>query len=388
MLKKRVLFAIGSRANYASIKSAMIAVKENPRLQLQAICFASAVLDRFGKVSDLMKVDGLEPNFEIQTLIEGDSLEIMAESTGLALLRLPRLLAELKPDVVITVGDRFETIATAIAATYLNIPLAHTMGGETTGSIDESVRHAITKFAHLHFPATELSMRRIIQMGESPDSIYLTGCPRIDIARKSQELGIQGLEELCINSGVGDQIDFRKPFLLVSQHPVTTEIELAQSQMIETLKAVDDLKIPTVVLWPNADAGAALMSQQIRKWRESRIVTKLHLFKNIPVENYLQIMNLTSCQIGNSSSGLREGAFLGTPVVNIGSRQIGREHGLNVINVNSDAVEIKRAVETQLTHGKYPQSLLYGDGFAGRRIADILASDLTIKIQKSMTLRS
>jgi UDP-hydrolysing UDP-N-acetyl-D-glucosamine 2-epimerase len=384
-MRRKILFAIGSRANYASIKSVMIEVQSRKDLELQIVCFSSSVLSRFGKVSNQMRLDGLEPDIEIETLIEGETLQSMAESTGLALLRLPKAFIDLAPDVVLTVGDRYETIATAVAAAYLNIPLAHTMGGEITGSIDESIRHAITKFAHIHFPATQLAAERLKLMGESSQSIYLAGCPRIDIARKVQDTGHDGLENLCVDFGVGGEIDFKSPFVLVSQHPVTTEYETAESQMAETLEAVRELNLPAIVLWPNSDAGSAAMSQQIRKWREKDLTGGMHFFKNLPVERYLQLMNLTSCLIGNSSSGLREGAFLGTPVVNLGTRQIGREHTSNVTEASHTKEEILQAATRQIAHGKYHSSLLYGDGFAGARIAKILAEFDSIEIQKKLS---
>ena len=381
---KKILFAIGSRANYASIKSAMLSVQSRPELELQIVCFSSSVLARFGRVSDQMKTDGLLPSFEVETLIEGDSLQSMAESTGLALMKLPRFFEDLAPDAILTVGDRYETMATAVAAAYLNIPLAHTMGGEVTGSIDESIRHAITKFAHIHFPSTQLAADRIRKMGEDPERIFLTGCPRIDIAKVAADMGSDGLEKICSQYGVGGEINFSKPFILVSQHPVTTEHKQADVQMIETLRAVKSLELPTIVLWPNSDAGSAVMSQQIRKWREQQITEDIHFFTNLPVERYLQLMNLTSCLIGNSSSGLREGAFLGTPVVNLGNRQIGRERTENVIETGHVEAEIVRAADIQINHGKYQSSPLYGTGDAGAKIAEIFSNLQDIKIQKRL----
>jgi len=381
---KKILFAIGSRANYASIKSAMLSVQSRPELELQIVCFSSSVLARFGRVSDQMKTDGLLPSIEVETLIEGDSLQSMAESTGLALMKLPRIFEDLAPDAILTVGDRYETMATAVAAAYLNIPLAHTMGGEVTGSIDESIRHAITKFAHIHFPSTQLAANRIRKMGEDPERIFLTGCPRIDIAKVAADMGADGLEKICSQYGVGGEINFSKPFILVSQHPVTTEHKQADVQMIETLRAVKSLALPTIVLWPNSDAGSAVMSQQIRKWREQQITDDIHFFTNLPVERYLQLMNLTSCLIGNSSSGLREGAFLGTPVVNLGNRQIGRERTENVLETEHVEAEIVRAAEIQINHGKYKSSSLYGTGDAGIKIAEVFSNLQDIKIQKKL----
>jgi len=178
---RKVCVFIGSRANYSSIKSAMCAVRASPDLQLQLVVGASALLDRFGSVVDLIESDGFEPDAKITMIVEGETPGTMAKSTGLGLLELPTVFGMLKPDVVVSVGDRFETMATAVAAAYMNIPLAHTMGGEISGTIDESIRHAVTKLSHLHFPANRQAATRIIRMGEDPAMVHVVGCPRIDL---------------------------------------------------------------------------------------------------------------------------------------------------------------------------------------------------------------
>ena len=178
---RKICVVIGSRANYSSIKSAMQAIQAHPDLELQVVVGASAVLDRYGSVVNLIEKDGFKPAAKVYMLIEGENPATMAKSTGLGLLELPTIFDQLQPDVVLTVGDRFETMATTLAAAYMNIPLAHTMGGEVTGTIDESIRHAVTKFAHIHFPACSEAKERIIKLGERPEDVYLVGCPRIDL---------------------------------------------------------------------------------------------------------------------------------------------------------------------------------------------------------------
>ena len=180
---KKICVVISSRANYSSIKSTMLAIQNNDRLKLQVVCFASAVLDRFGRVVNLIKEDGFYVDAEVNVLIEGENPLTMAKSTGLALMQLPETFSNLEPDVIITVGDRYETMATALSASYMNIPLAHTMGGEVSGTIDESVRHAVTKFAHIHFPSNEDAAQRIIKMGEDKNNVHVVGCPRIDLVK-------------------------------------------------------------------------------------------------------------------------------------------------------------------------------------------------------------
>src|SRR5688500_8140864 len=178
---RKVLVVIGSRANYSSIKSVMRAVRAHPDLSLQLLVGASALLDRFGSVIEVIEADGFAADAKVTMIVEGETPATMAKSTGLGLLELPTMFEMLRPDVVVSVGDRFETMATAIAAAYMNIPVAHTMGGEVTGTIDESIRHAVTKLAHVHFPANKLAAERILKMGEAPETVHVVGCPRIDL---------------------------------------------------------------------------------------------------------------------------------------------------------------------------------------------------------------
>lgn len=381
---RKVCVFIGSRANYSSIKSAMRAIQQHPDLELQLIAGASALLDRFGSVVDVMERDGFSANVRINMIIEGETPVTMAQSTGLGLLNLPTAFDQLKPDVVISVGDRFETMATAVAAAYMNIPLAHTMGGEVTGTIDESIRHAVTKLAHIHFPANGEAAERIIKMGETPQTVHQVGCPRIDlvaevIQQDLEEYGRQWVEQ----EGVGGHIDLDQPFLLVNQHPVTTEYGRGEDQIEATLDALQHLKIPTIMLWPNADAGSEDISRGMRKFREHQHHEHIRFYKNFPVETFIRLMNRCAVMIGNSSAAIREGAFMGTPAVNVGTRQAGRERGANVIDVDYDADQIIEAVQKQLANGRYNSQDIYGDGHAGTRIANIL-STATFQIQKQI----
>jgi UDP-hydrolysing UDP-N-acetyl-D-glucosamine 2-epimerase len=380
---KKVCVVVGSRANYSSIKSAMRAVRDHPQLELQLVVGASALLDRYGTVADLIEQDGFEADEKVFMLIEGETPGTMAKSTGLGLLELPTAFDRLRPDVVITVGDRFETIATALAASYMNIPLAHTMGGEVSGNIDESIRHAVTKFANLHFPASDDAAERIVRMGEDPATVHVVGCPRIDLAAEVLAQPTDGLGDL-LHFGVGGTFDLQSPFLLVSQHPVTTEYGDGERQITETLKAVQALGLPAIVLWPNADAGAEHIARGIRKFREHEDDSKLHFFKNLPADDYVRLMRKTACLVGNSSSAIREGAFVGTPAVNVGPRQDGRHRGSNVLDVDYDRAAIGDAVRSQVERGPYESEPIYGDGHAGERIAEVLARN-EISIRKRIT---
>ncbi len=383
-MKRKVCVVIGSRANYSSIRSAMTAIAEHPELELYVIVGASAVLDRYGTVTDLIERDGFEIAARVFMLIEGETLATMAMSTGLGLIELPSVFDRIRPDIVLTVGDRFETMATTLAAAYMNIPIAHTMGGEVSGTIDESIRHAVTKFAHIHFPASSDARDRIVQLGEREQDVYLVGCPRIDLVSNMLAGGDDSLAGL-FDQGVGDSIDLDGKFLLVSQHPVTTEYGEGGSQITTTLEAARATGLPAIVLWPNADAGSEDISRGIRKWRERGLGKNMHFFKNLPTATYIQLMARTACLVGNSSSGVREGAFIGTPVVNIGTRQAGRRRGQNVVDTAHDVDAVSRGLARQIEHGRYASDPIYGDGAAGKRIADVLATKTDIQIQKRIT---
>ncbi len=381
---RKICIFIGSRANYSSIKSVMRAVKAHPSLELQLVVGASALLDRFGAVVDLIESDGFTPSARVTMIVEGETPATMAKSTGLGLLELPTIFELLKPDVVVSVGDRFETMATAIAAAYMNIPVAHTMGGEISGTIDESIRHAVTKMSHIHFPANAAAGDRIVRMGEHPNTVHVVGCPRIDlVAEIARSTDAMPHAEWLTREGVGAHIDPTQPFLLVNQHPVTTEYGHGKEQIWETLLALDDLKMPTIMLWPNVDAGSEDISSGMRTFREKRQPTYVRFYKNFPIDTYVRLMLSCSCVVGNSSAPIREGAFLGAPAVNIGTRQEGRDRGANVIDVGYDRREIAEAIAKQVAHGRYPSNPLYGDGEAGDRIADLLAR-VPLKAQKRL----
>ena len=382
---RKVCVFIGSRANYSSIKSVMRATRVHPDLTLQLVVGASALLDRFGSVVDVIQEDGFTPDARVTMIVEGETPATMAKSTGLGLLELPTMFELLKPDVVVSVGDRFETMATAIAASYMNIPVAHTMGGEVSGTIDESIRHAVTKLSHLHFPANQAAADRIVRMGELPGSVHVVGCPRIDLVSEiaGSADGMPHAEWLD-REGVGAHIDVNQPFLLVNQHPVTTEYGQGKDQIWETLLALDELRMPTIMLWPNVDAGSEDIATGMRTFREKNRPEYIRFYKNFPIETYVRLMLLCACTVGNSSAPIREGAFLGVPAVNIGTRQTGRDRGPNVIDVPYARAAIVDGIRRQLAHGRYPSDAIYGDGPAGRRIADVLAT-APLSVQKRLS---
>ena len=261
--KRKILIVVNSRANYGRIKTVMREVKNHPGLELQLVVGASALLHRFGNVLEIIRSDGFVPDATVHSIVEGETPTTMAKSTGMAIMELATLFDNLKPDVVLTVADRFETMATAVAASYMNISLAHTQGGEVTGSIDESVRHAVTKFAHIHFPATEKSAENLVRMGEYPETVFWTGCPSMDVVAES-DLSLPG-DIFEKYKGVGPQLNPSEPYIVVLQHPVTTEYGKGFDQINETIRAIEEVNMQTVWLWPNVDAGSDDISKGLRE---------------------------------------------------------------------------------------------------------------------------
>jgi len=379
--KRKICVVVASRANYGRIRSMMRAINSNPELELQLIVGASALLYRFGSVVDLIEEDGFKIASKIYTVVEGETPTTMGKSVGLSIIELTTQFENLKPDIVLTVADRYETMATAIAASYMNIPLAHTQGGELTGSIDESVRHSITKLAHIHFPATEISKERLIKMGENPKYIFNHGCPAMD---EIADLDLK-IDKDFFNQagGSGDEIDTSKQYIAVLQHPVTTEYEKNIDAIEETIEAIKKLKMQTVWLWPNIDAGSDEISKRLRILKSQSKDFPLRLYRNFKIPDYARLLYNSACLVGNSSSGIRESAFLGVPSVNIGNRQVGRERGSNVIDVDNKRSDIFNAIQIQINTGKFERDFRFGKGNAGIKIAETL-SKIKPEIQKKM----
>lgn len=382
-MRRKICVVVTARPSYSRIKTALQAIKEHPDLELQLVVAASALLDRYGKAVSVMEEDGFEVAARVYMVLEGENLAAMAKTTGLGLLELATVLDNLRPDVVITIADRYETLATAVAASYMNIPVAHVQGGEVTGSIDEKVRHAVTKLSDLHLVSTDKAKERVLRMGEIPSSVFVTGCPSIDLAAEVMENPALDFDPFTKYGGVGAPIDLENGYLVVMQHPVTTEYEQARQHVSETLHAVRDSGLPTLWFWPNVDAGSDGTSNGIRTFREVEKPNNIHFFKNMMPTDFLKLIYNSRCLIGNSSVGIREASFLGVPVVNIGSRQSGRDRGRNVLDVGYDRREIAEAIRHHRRNGRYPQDTLYGDGKAGNRIADLLV-EVPLRIEKRL----
>ena len=383
-MMRKICVVITARPSYARIKTVLESVRNHPDLELQLVVGASALLERYGPAIKVIEADGFKPDAVVHMVVEGENLVTTAKSTGLGVVELATIFDNLKPDVVVSVADRYETIATAIAASYLNIPVAHVQGGEVTGSIDEKVRHAVTKLANLHFVSNQPAADRVIRMGEDPKTVFSTGCPSVDLAARVLAEGQHNFNPFENYGGVGRQFDPKNGYLVVMQHPVTTEYEDSLRQIDETLAAIEELAYPTFWFWPNVDAGSDRISKGIRHFRETHDVPYIYFFKNLTPEDFLRLMIGSNCMVGNSSVSIREASFLGVPAVNIGNRQAGRDRGPNIIDTGYAAEEILQAIKQHLNKGKYPSADLYGDGKSGPRIADILAEQ-PLNVEKRLT---
>jgi len=370
---RKICVVITARPSYSRIRSALEALRDREDIELQVVAAASALLDRYGSVVDEIERDGFEIASRVYMVLEGEQPSTMAKTTGIGMIELATALDNLQPDFVVTIADRHETLATAVAAAYMNIPLVHIQGGEITGSIDEKVRHAITKLADYHLVSTAQAGERVVRMGEEPDTVVVTGCPSIDIAAGVLDHPALDFDPMAKYGGVGAKLDLSGCYLVVLQHPVTTEHGLARQHVQETLHAVAESGIPTLWFWPNADAGSDGTSRGIRAFREAHNPGNVHFFKNMAPTDFLRVIHRAGCLVGNSSAGIRESSFLGVPVVNIGVRQAGRDRGANVLDADYDRQAITDAIQKQVAHGRYPSDSLYGDGAAGPRIAGALA---------------
>jgi UDP-hydrolysing UDP-N-acetyl-D-glucosamine 2-epimerase len=381
---RKICIPVTSRGNYGKFQPVMTAIESYPDLELQLVVGGGALLHKYGGFVEDGMLEEFEVDLSLYFMLEGENPITMAKSTGIALTEFTTAFEALEPDVVMAIADRFEEVAIATAATFQNIPLAHIEGGEVSGSIDESIRHAITKMAHLHFPSTETAAERIRKLGEPADAIFNVGTPSLDVLSNLDLDSIDALIGDLADKGVGADVNLHDDYLLVIQHPITTEYEHNRRYIDVTIEAIDQLKLPTVWLWPNMDAGSDAVSKGIRVYREMNEQDFIRWYTSLPIEQYGKLLNNASCIVGNSSSGIRESAFLGVPAVNIGSRQNGRERGDNVLDVPHSADDIKDAILRQIEHGRYDSQNLYGAGDSGQQIAEVLV-DYEFNIQKRIT---
>jgi len=374
-MKRKILYITGTRADYGLMRSALENIRNHPMLELEIIATGMHLMEEFGRTIDQIRENGFKTH-EINVIYENDSKESMATFVGKFIQHLTEKVIEIRPDIILILGDRGEMLAGAIVGAYLTIPVAHLHGGDVTSTVDELSRHAITKLAHIHFPATEKSATRIRRMGEDPTNIFVVGTPALDGILNDKLIESMELSRKF-------DLDLSKPILLVVQHPVSIEIDEAPNQIRETLESILELKYQTILIYPNADAGGMKMREMIKKYENCHFIKA---YKNISRKEFLSLMKVASAIVGNSSSGIIEAPAFGLPAVNIGSRQCGRQRAGNVLDTNYSKEEIKYAIEKALHDESFKKIAKecknpYGDGKAGIKIAEILSE---IDINKNL----
>lgn len=362
---RTIVCVTGTRADYPRIKAVLREITKRPNLQLKLIVTGMHLLKAFGDTVGAIEQDGFDIAARVKMYSEDDSPYGMAKSAIHCADGIADALRQIQPDLVLLSVDRVETLAAAAAAALMNLPIAHVQGGEVTGTIDESIRHAVTKLAHIHFPSTQDAADRIIRMGEDPRHVHLVGCPYLDIIRTVDYVG---KEQLARTYG----FDPTKPLVIFVQHPVTTEYGQGMEQVkkcIWALQCFPDVEI--VGVYSNADAGG----REIIATMEGS--ANFHIFPNIPDKDFLSLMKYAAVMVGNSSAGIREAPSFQLPAVNVGTRQNGRLRAGNVIDVPHDVDTIVKAIETALHDGDFRENLKkvtnpYGDGNSAKRIVDVL----------------
>jgi len=346
-VKQKIAVLTGTRAEYGLLRGILKRIVSSSKLELHLIVIGMHLSNEFGYTLREIEKDGFRIDAKIDTLNKGDSGEEMAEYIGRSIIKIAKSLRQIKPDILLILGDRSEALAGAIAASCMNILIAHVHGGEISGSVDESFRHAISKLAHLHFVTTEKSKKRIVMMGEDPSRIFIVGAPGLDAI--SSEIA----DSKTVTEKYGLNIKEHK--ILVVQHPVVTEAEEAEKQIKETLDAIVELGFKTLIVYPNADAGGRRMIKIIERYEKNHEF--IEAFRNIPRNEYLGLMNVVDVMVGNSSSGIIEAPHFKLPVVNIGTRQKGRERAENVIDVGYDKEEIKAAIKMAIFDTEFRENV-------------------------------
>lgn len=376
---RKIAVVTGTRAEYGILKPLLEKIVESNDLELNLMVTGLHLLEKYGLTINEIKKDDFRIDAKIQ-MYPSDESNPSYYGKGLAIGTegFTEVLLQIKPDILVVSCDRLEALAAALAAATLRIPLAHIHGGDKTdsGHIDESIRHSITRFAHIHFPATDESANRLIKTGEEPWRIFKVSALGLDSVINQEPISKENLaKKLGINPD--DKI------IVCVFHPVHLEKELAGKQMHEILEAIKKLKMQTVIIYPNNDAGSQDIIEEIEKCRGLPFIK---FFPNLSHIDYISLLKYADILVGNSSSGIIEAPSLKLPVVNIGSRNVGREHADNVIFVNAKKEDIIRAIETALYDKEFREKVKrcvnpYGDGKASERMVNVLS---TIKIDKRL----
>lgn len=369
IMLKKVLYITGTRADYGLMHNALELLNNDESIQLDVAVTGMHLMEEFGYSVDEIKKDNFNLHIINQTFLK-DNKQSMSEFIGRLIVDLTQLMVKIKPDIVLLLGDRGEMLAGAIAASYLQIPIAHIHGGDVSSTVDDSARHAITKLSNIHFAATRKSALRIKQMGENPENIFVVGAPGLDSIIKVKD----NIDENYLK----EKYNIAKDFVLVLQHPVSLEVESSSNQIKQTLDAVTLTDYHVLLIYPNADAGGRAMIDKINEY-------DVDAYKNIPHDDFIGLLGLASALIGNSSSGIIESSLFKLPVINIGTRQAGREKAENVVDVGYDSNEILNALNyiksndylDKLNNCKNP----YGDGKSGENILKILKNlDINVEL--------
>ena len=364
---RKVFVLIERRADYSRYKPILEKLLDDPFFELYLVVTGICLLEIHGRDINYIENDGFTINATIPMFLAG------AEDTGAEMVRaLSRVmmgvvdeLEKAKPDVVLSGFDIGGNFAVTVAAAHMNIPVAHIQGGEVTGSIDESLRHAMTKFSHIHFPATTDAKRRLIRLGEDPQNIFVVGCPSIDVLLNTPMYPKEELEKEF-------HVDFSKPFILLIQHPVTTEMSSSFEQITTTLKAIQNVGVQAIALLPNNDAGHSRIIEEIKK-------SGIQWYPSLTAVKFINLYRNTWALVGNSSSGIHETPTLKIPAVNIGNRQLDRQQAGNVIDVPHDLSAIENAIRKALfdeTFRAFVSTIEnpYGNGDSAEKIIKILKS--------------
>jgi GDP/UDP-N,N'-diacetylbacillosamine 2-epimerase (hydrolysing) len=371
MAPRKVLAVTGIRSEYDLLYAVLQAIQDHPAFDLQVVVTGAHCSERFGGTEAMIRADGFAVADRIESLLDSSTLAGRAKSLGIQVLGLVQTVERVRPDFLLVAGDREESLATALCGAYMHVAVAHLCGGDyAVGNVDDSVRHAVTKLAHLHFPMSEQSAERIRRLGEEPWRVTVAGHPGLDRLRTTPDLPAAELArrlDLDVES---------QPLALVLQHVISSEAAEGYNQMAATLEAVRRLGLRCVIIRPNSDAGREGICRAIDEWLPR--LPGARVFVNVPRLEFVNLLRRVSVLVGNSSMGILEAPFLKLPVVNVGNRQKGREHAANVLFVPHDpdaiAAAVTRAIgdpvfRRQLAEGGCP----FGDGHAGERVARVLA---------------
>jgi GDP/UDP-N,N'-diacetylbacillosamine 2-epimerase (hydrolysing) len=368
-MKRRICFVLTTRGNYGKVKSTMTALQKESNCQLQIIIGGPLVQERYGDYKNIIEHDGFKIDASISYLDNGETLLNMLVSAGNCTTDIGKSLMSLSPDIVVVVADRYEALSISQAALCLNIPIAHIEGGEVSGTIDDKIRNAISQIAEIHFPSNCDAANNLLGMGVDEERTYTVGTPSLDLLNELDLDDLDPVQVFLDSNGKHDRIDLSQEYIVVSQHPVVTEYEQSHHQYSVTASALSKLGYPLIWILPNVDAGANEALIVLNEFRKDERFPSIQTLGSMPFELYAPLLVNSLCLIGNTSSGLREGAFLGVPVVNIGSRQKGRLRGNNVVDVSHDEDEIIEAIKQQIEHGRYSSDPVYGSGESGKLIA-------------------